>query len=143
MSASRFFRSGNDSSSESSSDEEELYSDEEEVDEVDDDDDDDSEDSDSEGDGEDSDDEDVGKYKGASAFLRDAASDSESEGSEPTKKVKSAKDKRFDELDATITAIENAQKINDWGSISNGSFCQLFCVNPPRQTRRGRDPRRC
>ncbi len=35
-------------------------------------------------------------------------------------KVKSAKDKRFDELDATITAIQNGQKINDWGSIANG-----------------------
>ncbi|CAK7265932.1 Translation initiation factor 3 subunit c [Sporothrix epigloea] len=122
MAATRFFRSGNDSSSESSSDEEELYSDEEEIDEVDDDDsdDDDSEDNDDDDDDEsesDSDD-DGDKPRGANAFLLDAASDSESEDGETTTKVKSAKDKRFDELDATITSIENAQKINDWGSIA-------------------------
>ncbi|CAK7218071.1 Translation initiation factor 3 subunit c [Sporothrix curviconia] len=120
MAATRFFRSGNDSSSESSSDEEELYSEEEEeIDEVDDDDSEDDDDDDDDDDDSDSDsDSDGDKPRGANAFLLDAASDSDSEGDEPTAKVKSAKDKRFDELDATITSIENAQKINDWGSIS-------------------------
>ncbi|CAK7234369.1 Translation initiation factor 3 subunit c [Sporothrix eucalyptigena] len=121
MSATRFFRSGNDSSSESSSDEEELYSDEEEIDEVDDDDEDEDDDDDDDDDDDESEsdsDDDGDKPRGASAFLLDADSDSDSEDGETTTKVKSAKDKRFDELDATITSIENAQKINDWGSIS-------------------------
>ncbi|CAK7230763.1 Translation initiation factor 3 subunit c [Sporothrix bragantina] len=120
MAATRFFRSGNDSSSESSSDEEELYSEEEEeIDEVDDSDEDDDDDDDEDDDESESDSDDDGdKPRGASAFLLDAESDSESDDGETTTKVKSAKDKRFDELDATITSIENAQKINDWGSIS-------------------------
>jgi translation initiation factor 3 subunit C len=33
--------------------------------------------------------------------------------------LKSAKDKRFDELEATIRLIENAQRINDWAVISD------------------------
>ena len=116
---SRFFRAGNDSSSDSSSDEEELYSDpdveeqdEEESDE--DDDDDDEEGSEASGD------EDVGKKGGAKNFLVDTSSESEESDAEGTAKVKSAKDKRYDELDAIITAITNGKKINDWGSISTG-----------------------
>ncbi|EPE02161.1 eukaryotic translation initiation factor 3 [Ophiostoma piceae UAMH 11346] len=115
MATTRFFRSGNDSSDESSSDEEELYSDEE-VEDVEDSDDDDDDDDDS---GEDSDsDSEGGKGRGANAFLLDA-SDSEADSDEDTTaKVKSAKDKRFDELESTINTIENARKINDWGSVS-------------------------
>ena len=58
-----------------------------------------------------------------SRFLVDQAS-SESEGSdeEGATKVKSAKDKRFDELEATIATIQNRQKIDDWGSIANGMY---------------------
>ncbi|KAK4138145.1 hypothetical protein BT67DRAFT_452872 [Trichocladium antarcticum] len=113
---SRFFHGGGDSSSESSSDEEELYStsDEEEQAEE--------QESSEEGEKEDSSDDEAGPAKkGLSRFLLDQAS-SESEGEsdvEATAKVKSAKDKRFDELDATITIIQNGQKINDWGSIAN------------------------
>ncbi|KAK3380426.1 eukaryotic translation initiation factor 3 subunit 8 N-terminus-domain-containing protein [Lasiosphaeria ovina] len=118
---SRFFRGGDDSSSESSSDEEDLYSGseaeenekieqeessdaaEEEVEAA--------EESDSDADQ---------KKKGLSRFLVDQdSSESEESDSEITAKVKSAKDKRFDELEATITGIQNGQKINDWGSISN------------------------
>ena len=122
---SRFFRGGDDSSSESSSDEEELYSEEEEEeeegqaaakaseeedDEEEDDDDDDSSDSDA-----------GAQKRGASRFMLDqVSSESEESDAEGTTKVKSAKDKRFDELDATITTIQNGQKINDWGSIANG-----------------------
>lgn len=114
MATTRFFRSGNDSSDESSSDEEELYSDEE-IDDVEDSDEDDDDDDDSEDDSDsDSDD---GK-QGANKFLMDA-SDSEADSDEDTTaKVKSAKDKRFDELESTINTIENARKINDWGSVS-------------------------
>lgn len=120
---SRFFRGGDDSSSESSSDEEELYStsEEEEKEEE-------QESSSEEGEGEESSDDEAGPAKkGLSRFLLDQAS-SESEGEsdvEGTTKVKSAKDKRFDELDATITTIQNGQKINDWGSIANGMFLAL------------------
>ncbi|EFW99685.1 eukaryotic translation initiation factor 3 subunit [Grosmannia clavigera kw1407] len=107
-----------DSSSESSSDEEELYSEEEEEEEVDDDEDDDDSDDDSDEDSDEDSDDEGAKKRGANAFLLDESSDSEEEADEATTKVKSAKDKRFEELDATITAIENAQKINDWGSVS-------------------------
>ncbi|KAK0738266.1 eukaryotic translation initiation factor 3 subunit 8 N-terminus-domain-containing protein [Schizothecium vesticola] len=121
---SRFFRGGDDSSSESSSDEEELYgSDEEQKVPTKDADSDDSDenDSDEESESESSSDDDDAPKKGLSRFLVDQdTSESEESGDEAgTAKVKSAKDKRHDELDATITGILNGQKINDWVSISN------------------------
>ncbi|KAK3301643.1 eukaryotic translation initiation factor 3 subunit 8 N-terminus-domain-containing protein [Chaetomium strumarium] len=115
---SRFFRGGDDSSTESSSDEEELYStseeEEEEQEEQE------SSEEEEEEEEEESSDDEPGQKKGLSRFLVDQA-ESESEGSEEegAAKVKSAKDKRFDELEATITTIQNSQKINDWGSIAN------------------------
>ncbi|TVY29029.1 Eukaryotic translation initiation factor 3 subunit C [Lachnellula hyalina] len=113
---SRFFK-GDSSSESSSSDEEELYSEEEEEeakeDSSDEDDDEAEDDDDSSSDDED------GKKTGANAFLKGAGSDSdESSDEEGTKVVKSAKDKRIEELEGTVKAIENGQKINDWGSIS-------------------------
>ncbi|KAK3906508.1 eukaryotic translation initiation factor 3 subunit 8 N-terminus-domain-containing protein [Staphylotrichum tortipilum] len=115
---SRFFRGGDDSSSESSSDEEELYTSEEEEEEEQE-----QEESSEEEDEEEeesSDDEAGPEKKGLSRFLVDqASSESEESDVEGATKVKSAKDKRFDELEATITTIQNGQKINDWGSISN------------------------
>lgn len=120
---SRFFRGGDDSSSDSSSDEEELYSGEEEeekkkIDH------DDSEGSDSEGSEEESeegssDDED-GKGQGASKFLKDFDSESDESDEDVRAKVKSAKDKRLDELEASIKQIENGQKNGDWTLISAG-----------------------
>ncbi|EME41181.1 hypothetical protein DOTSEDRAFT_73566 [Dothistroma septosporum NZE10] len=109
---SRFFH-GSDSSSESSSDEEELYerdeeeSSEEESSEEEDDDDDDDSSSDEEG----------GK-SGASRFLREASSEEDSEDEDKVTVVKSAKDKRFDELEGTVRLIENAEKISDWTAIN-------------------------
>ncbi|KAM3080934.1 Translation initiation factor 3 subunit c [Clarireedia jacksonii] len=117
---SRFFR-GDSSSESSSEDEQDLYSDDDQVEEQEeefdeessDQDDDDDSDSDS------SSDDGVGKKTGANAFLRDDDdSDSESSGDDEVKIVKSAKNKRFEELEATVKAIENGEKINDWGSIS-------------------------
>ncbi|TVY39666.1 Eukaryotic translation initiation factor 3 subunit C [Lachnellula subtilissima] len=113
---SRFFK-GDSSSESSSSDEEELYSEEEEEeakeDSSDEDDDEGEDDEDSSSDDED------GKKTGANAFLKGAGSESdESSDEEGTKVVKSAKDKRIEELEGTVKAIENGQKINDWGSIS-------------------------
>ena len=116
---SRFFHG--DSSSESSSDEEELYSGEEEeaaaeaqgADEK---------SSEEEEDSEvDSEDEDEDKAKsGANKFLKsdDEESEESSDEERPTL-VKSAKDKRFEELEATIRSIENAEKINDWAHIAS------------------------
>ena len=121
---SRFFR-GSDSSSESSSDEEELYVDEEkqqqgraaekdaevesDSEEEDEDDDDDSSSSSDE----------EGGRSGAARFLREASDDSEESDEDRVTVVKSAKDKRFDELEGTIRLIENAEKIGDWNAIND------------------------
>ena len=59
-----------------------------------------------------------GGKTGASRFLREASDDSESDEEDRVTVVKSAKDKRFDELEAIIRLIENAEKISDWGVIS-------------------------
>lgn len=119
--SSKFFRTGDDTSSESSSEEEEeLYSESEEEEEE-------ASESGSDKEGEDegdSDEEDEkagGKKTGAMAFFRGAGSDEdESSDDEQVHVVKSAKDKRLEELEATSKAIENGKKINDWGSISAG-----------------------
>jgi len=127
---SRFFRGGDDSSSESSSDEEDLSLSEEEnealakaqkaEDSAEDSDEEESEEESSE-------DEDEDKPKGLSRFLLDQdSSESEEEDVEATTKVKSAKDKRFDELEATITGIQNGQKINDWHLIANGACAEVL-----------------
>lgn len=111
--ASRFFAASDSSSDESS--EEDLYSNDEE-----------SEQEDSELDSDDDDDSDddssSGSETGANRFLKDMSSDSESDDEDANKVLKSAKDKRFDELEATIRHIENAQKINDWAVISDRTF---------------------
>lgn len=52
-----------------------------------------------------------------------ASSDEESDSDDDERKVvKSAKDKRLDEVEATIKNIDNAAKINDWVTISNGTY---------------------
>ncbi|KAL1636546.1 Translation initiation factor 3 subunit c [Neofusicoccum ribis] len=108
---SRFFTAV-DSSSESSSDEEELYSGSEEEEQSEEESSEEEEESD-----DDSSDSDDGKT-GAGRFLRDVSDDEGSDEEERVTVVKSAKDKRFEELEATIKAIENAEKINDWVVIS-------------------------
>jgi len=116
---SRFFH-GDSSDESSSSDEEELYSDEEAEEKVaseedSDDDDEDSDDSDSSSDDGD------GAKTGANKFLKEADSESESDSEDgDRKKVISAKDKRLEELATIIKAIDNGEKINDWGLISAG-----------------------
>ena len=123
--SSRFFHGGDSDSESSSSEEEELYSDhepkpEEESEEEDEDEDDSDEDSSSE---------DEGKGTGAARFLKPAgggdASDSD-ESDEEERVVKSAKDKRLEELQQTITLIRNAEKINDWAVISTGMLAHHF-----------------
>ncbi|KAG0366987.1 eukaryotic translation initiation factor 3 subunit 8 [Gamsiella multidivaricata] len=66
-----------------------------------------------------SDSDDQATDKKAAAFRRRLLdSDSESD-EEITRTVRSAKDKRFDEIDQAVTAMANAQKINDWISVQN------------------------
>ncbi|UZJ56456.1 hypothetical protein CBS101457_005776 [Exobasidium rhododendri] len=133
-----FFRKVSDSESESDSEEERMSDYEEDADketttapvkksaflkggdsdseseeESDDDDDDDDDDEDSEASGE----EKKAGAKKPSRFLRGASDESDSE--EDVKKIiKSAKDKRVDEMDAIVKTIENAQRIDDWVAIS-------------------------
>ncbi|MCJ1410785.1 Translation initiation factor 3 subunit c [Ptychographa xylographoides] len=113
--SSRFFTAAGDSSSESSSDEEELYSEEETAQKSEEEP---SEEEESEDDEESSSDEEGGKT-GISKFLKNAElSDGDSSDSDTPKVVKSAKNKRLEELDGVIKLIDNAIKINDWSSIS-------------------------
>lgn len=116
---SRFFTAGDSSSESSSSDEEELYSDpeaqkhsEEES----------SSESESEeeeeGSGSGSDDDDK---TGVNKFLRDQESSEESEDEEKVTVVKSAKDKRLEEIEGVVKLIDNARKIGDWNTISTGT----------------------
>jgi translation initiation factor 3 subunit C len=129
---SRFFHGGSDS--ESSSDEEELYErdaavtaeDEEESSSSGSSE---SESSDEESSEEGSDEETEEKEgKGFLKFLRGETADEESEDEERVTVVKSAKDKRLEELEGTMRLIENAQKINDWVVISTGTFYLLFPI---------------
>ncbi|KAL9073740.1 MAG: hypothetical protein Q9161_002778 [Pseudevernia consocians] len=109
---SRFFTQGDTSSESSSSDEEELYSEEEGVQK--------SEEESSEEE-EASDDEassDEGGKSGVSKFLRDVASSDESEDEDKVTVVKSAKDKRLEELEGVVKVIDNASKIGDWSTIA-------------------------
>lgn len=106
---SRFFHGGLSDSESSSSDEEELYSE-----------DDSSEDDSSEEEesaGEEKSDEDDSDEEGGRRFLIGAQSD-DSDEDEGKRTVKSAKDKRQEEIEGMIKIIENAQKINDWVTIS-------------------------
>ncbi|CAO1616711.1 unnamed protein product [Sympodiomycopsis kandeliae] len=90
------------------------------------DDDDDSDDSDDDSD--DSDDSDKpkkpvggGQAPKVSRFMRGAASDdsdSDSDEDEVKKVIRSAKDKRTDEVDGVVKTIDNAQRIDDWIAIS-------------------------
>jgi translation initiation factor 3 subunit C len=110
--SSRFFSRGDSDSESSSSEEEELYSEEEKAQaEESEESSDDEEDSDSDSDSDDD-------AQGAARFLKGGGvSDDESDEDETAKVLKSAKDKRFEELEGTIRLIENAEKINDWAVI--------------------------
>jgi translation initiation factor 3 subunit C len=118
---SRFFH-GDSSSESSSSDEEDLYPEGEGEDKVDSDEEESDEEGEEESEESSSDEEGDGKLKGLNRFIK-GGGESESEESsdeDRAKVVKSAKDKRLEELESTVKAIENGQKINDWGSISTG-----------------------
>lgn len=117
---SRFFTAGDSSSESESSGEEELYSEEEENRAEEEDSDDDSDEDDS---GSDSDSSSDGEgATGVNRFLRDTLEESDDSDDDTPKIVKSAKDKRLEEMDSVIKAIENAKKIGDWSVISTGKF---------------------
>jgi translation initiation factor 3 subunit C len=114
---SRFFQGSDSDTDSSSSSDEEIYSDQDDEEQSDDDlgmDDEDEDESEAEGSGE----EDQGAQR-RNIFLRGAVSD-ESDEEEGKRVVRSAKDKRLQEIEATTKLIENGGKINDWVVISNG-----------------------
>ena len=116
---SRFFTAGDSSSESSSEDEEELYSGDEGAAPKD------AAESSSEEEGSDEEEEvssasDDDTKTGPSKFLRDIASSEESEDEDKVTVVKSAKDKRLEELDAIVNTIDNKIKVGDWGRVSEG-----------------------
>lgn len=115
---SRFFTAGDSSSESSSSDEEELYSEEENAQKSEEESDDQNEGSDDEDSS--SEDFDGVEKSGVSRYLLGHSESDESEDEDKVTVVKSAKDKRLEELETVARLIENAQKINDWSSISTG-----------------------
>ncbi|KAL1967077.1 hypothetical protein VTN77DRAFT_3601 [Rasamsonia byssochlamydoides] len=114
---SRFFHGGGSDSETSSSDEEELYSDREEEEESEEEESSEEESTEEEEEDEESSEEEAGRT-GASRFMRDVSESEESEDEDRVTIVKSAKDKRLEELENTVRLIENAEKINDWAVIS-------------------------
>ncbi|OJJ46576.1 hypothetical protein ASPZODRAFT_96864 [Penicilliopsis zonata CBS 506.65] len=111
---SRFFYGGSSDSESSSSDEEELYSDREAEEQSEEESSEEEEDQDED---ESSDEEEGGAGK-ANRFLKDISDEEESEDEDKVTVVKSAKDKRLEELESTIRLIENAERIGDWAVIS-------------------------
>jgi hypothetical protein len=67
-------------------------------------------------------------------FARAAYSDDsdESDDEDVKRTVKSARDKRFEEMRAIVKILNNAKKINDWVAIQNGSFP----ATPPLSSKR-------
>lgn len=133
---SRFFRQAGDSDSDTESSEEELMSSDDENNapkptaakpamsrflRTNDDDSSDDSDSDSDSDEESmSEDDEPKEQKKTSRFLKTGDSDEDSD--EDVKRVvKSARDKRLDEMEASGKMMDNALKINDWVAISNGT----------------------
>lgn len=123
--SSRFFHGGDSDSESSSSEEEELYTDHGEQTE------DSEEESEEEDESEEESSEDEGEGLGAKRFLKPSGpggdESDESEDEDRERVVKSAKDKRLEELEGTIKLIENATKINDWAVISTGLLFDGYC----------------
>ena len=62
-----------------------------------------------------------------SRFLKTGSDDDSSDEDEGKRVVKSAKEKRLEEMEAAGKMMDNALKINDWVAISNGVWC--CCAN--------------
>lgn len=65
------------------------------------------------------------KKKGG-RFIRGAESDDSNSDDETPRLVKSAKDRRQDEMQATGNTIDNAIKIDDWNAVNNGGSLSWF-----------------
>lgn len=90
-------------------------------------------DSDSDASSRESDDSDAPR-KNKNKFLLGGASDDSDDDSDDGKRVvKSAKDKRYEEIESCVHSIENAQKINDWVTISSGMSWMKYLVNADMQ----------
>ncbi|VDC02902.1 unnamed protein product, partial [Peniophora sp. CBMAI 1063] len=74
---------------------------------------------DSDEDEESDDDEDEAPKKSGMGRFRKDASDDEDSDEDVKKVVKSARDKRIDEMEATGKSVDNALKINDWTAVQN------------------------
>lgn len=122
---SRFFHGAGSDSETSSSEEEELYSDRDEEEESEEEESSEEESSEEEEDDEESSSEEEVGRTGASRFMRDVSESEESEDEDRVTIVKSAKDKRLEELEGTVKLIENAEKINDWAVISTGGYTHV------------------
>ena len=66
------------------------------------------------------DEDDKGKKK--SRFLRTEDDEDSSDEEEGKRVVKSAKDKRVEEMEAAGKMMDNALKINDWTAVQNGAL---------------------
>jgi len=71
----------------------------------------------SDSDSDDSSDDEQGKRK-LGRFER--TSDDSDSDDDTVRVVRSAKDKRFEEIEQAVTTMANGQKINDWVSVQNG-----------------------
>jgi translation initiation factor 3 subunit C len=112
---SRFFQGSDSDTDSSSSDSDEIYSDQEDAQQSDEP----SEMEDGSQAGDSTEEEEDSPVARRNAFLKTAESE-ESDEDEEKRVVKSAKDKRLQEIEATAKAIDNGGKINDWVVISNG-----------------------
>lgn len=72
------------------------------------------------GDHSDSDSDDQPAARGPANRLLGAGSDDSDSDEDVIRVVRSAKDKRFKEIEQAVTTMANGQKINDWVSAQNG-----------------------
>lgn len=84
--------------------------------------------SESEDESEMSSDEEGGEKPKRSRFLKTGVAQDSSDEDEGKRVVKSAKEKRLEEMEAAGKMMDNALKINDWVAISNGVCCCCCCV---------------
>ncbi|GAO47560.1 hypothetical protein G7K_1764-t2 [Saitoella complicata NRRL Y-17804] len=99
-----------------------------------------SDDSDNDSSDDDSSSDEDGPSRGANRFLKGGDSDDSDEEEETKRVVKSAKDKRYDEIVSSVSVIANATKINDWVTIST-EFDKLNKLTQKTKQLDGRIPR--
>lgn len=68
----------------------------------------------------------AGSESSDSDSSEESDTDSEEEESRPNVRIMSAQEKRLSEMEATGKVMDNALKINDWVTISNGALDSLI-----------------